>query len=156
MGREILFKAKSGVSGKWVEGLVFNAGNIQYIYTKPKSDGSRQEIYEVDPDTICQYTGLTDKNGKKIWENDIIKYHFGDYYAPVKFGEYQSCFDSTTTCHVGFYVDWDEKRDFRKDLGYWIKMVDAEVVGNIHDKSEQQKDQRSTIIYHDFMKKGRE
>lgn len=156
MGREILFKAKSGVSGKWVEGLVFNAGNIQYIYTKPKSDGSRQEIYEVDPDTICQYTGLTDKNGKKIWENDIVKYHYGDYYAPVKFGEYQSCFDSTTTCHVGFYVDWDEKRDFRKDLGYWIKMVDAEVVGNIHDKPEQQKDQRSTIIYKDFMKKGRE
>lgn len=156
MGREILFKAKSGVSGKWVEGLVFNAGNIQYIYTKPKSDGSRQEIYEVDPDTICQYTGLTDKNGKKIWENDIVKYHYGDYYAPVKFGEYQSCFDSTTTCHVGFYVDWDEKKDFRKDLGYWIKMVDAEVVGNIHDKPEQQKDQRSTIIYKDFMKKGRE
>jgi uncharacterized phage protein (TIGR01671 family) len=156
MGREILFKAKSGVSGKWVEGLVFNASNIQYIYTKPKSDGSRQEIYEVDPDTICQYTGLTDKNGKKIWENDIVKYHYGDYYAPVKFGEYQSCFDSTTTCHVGFYVDWDEKRDFRKDLGYWIKMVDAEVVGNIHDKPEQQKDQRSTIIYKDSMKKGRE
>ena len=79
-----------------------------------------------------------------------------DYYAPVKFGEYQSCFDSTTTCHVGFYVDWDEKKDFRKDLGYWIKMIDAEVVGNIHDKPEQQKDQRSTIIYKDFMKKGRE
>ena len=93
---------------------------------------------------------------RKIWENDIIKYHYGDYYAPVKFGEYQSCFDSTTTCHVGFYVDWDGKRDFRKDLGYWIKMVDAEVVGNIHDKSEQQKDQRSTIICRDFMKKGRE
>lgn len=35
-------------------------------------------------------------------------------------------------------------------------MVDAEVVGNIHDKSEQQKDQRSTIICRDFMKKGRE
>ena len=95
-------------------------------------------------------------NGRKIWENDIIKYRYGDYYAPVKFGEYQSCFDSTTTCHVGFYVDWDEKRDFRKDLGYWVKMVDAEVVGNIHDKPEQQKDQRSTIIYKDFMKKGRE
>lgn len=75
MGREILFKAKSGVSGKWVEGLVFNAGNMQYIYTKPKSDGSRQEIYEVDPDTICQYTGLMDKNGKKIWENDILMCH---------------------------------------------------------------------------------
>ena len=116
----------------------------------------RQNGYLVDSDTICQYTGLTDKKGRKVWENDIIKYHYGDYHAPVKFGEYQSCFDSTTTCHVGFYVDWDEKRDFRKDLGYWIKMVDAEVVGNIHDKSEQQKDQRSTIICRDFMKKGRE
>ena len=138
MKREILFKAKhihalpenEWMEGKWVEGFL---SGEDYI-----NDGTYE--YMIDPDTICQYTGLTDKKGRKIWENDIIKYHYGDYYAPVKFGEYQSCFDSTTTCHVGFYVDWDEKRDFRKDLGYWIKMVDAEVVGNIHDKSEQQKD----------------
>ena len=123
-------------------------------------DAEREE--EGIPDDIVYYLDCPmPEDGeeiivRKIWENDIIKYHYGDYYAPVKFGEYQSCFDSTTTCHVGFYVDWDEKRDFRKDLGYWIKMVDAEVVGNIHDKSEQQKDQRSTIICRDFMKKGRE
>ena len=154
MKREILFKAKhihalpenEWMEGKWVEGFL---SGEDYI-----NDGTYE--YMIDPDTICQYTGLTDKKGRKIWENDIIKYHYGDYYAPVKFGEYQSCFDSTTTCHVGFYVDWDEKRDFRKDLGYWIKMVDAEVVGNIYDKPEQQKDQRSTIICRDFMKKGRE
>ena len=154
MKREILFKAKhihalpenEWMEGKWVEGFLSGEDYINDV----------QNGYLVDSDTICQYTGLTDKKGRKIWENDIIKYHYGDYYAPVKFGEYQSCFDSTTTCHVGFYVDWDEKRDFRKDLGYWIKMVDAEVVGNIHDKSEQQKDQRSTIICRDFMKKGRE
>lgn len=144
MKREILFKAKhihalpenEWMEGKWVEGFL---SGEDYI-----NDGTYE--YMIDPDTICQYTGLTDKKGRKVWENDIIKYHYGDYYAPVKFGEYQSCFDSTTTCHVGFYVDWDGKRDFRKDLGYWIKMVDAEVVGNIHDKSEQQKDQRSTIV----------
>lgn len=64
------------------------------------------------------------------------KYHFGEVYAPVKFGEYQSCFDSASTIHVGFYVDWNENHDFRKDLGYWIKMVDAEVVGNIFDNPE--------------------
>ena len=156
MNREILFRAKKVDGGEWVEGYVVQRYGAWFIYDIKNADTCRQNSYLVYSDTICQYTGLTDKKGRKIWENDIIKYHYGDYYAPVKFGEYQSCFDSTTTCHVGFYVDWDEKRDFRKDLGYWIKMVDAEVVGNIHDKSEQQKDQRSTIIYRDFMKKGRE
>lgn len=156
MNREILFRAKKVDGGEWVEGYVVQRYGAWFIYDIKNADTCRQNNYLVDQDTICQYTGLIDKNGKKIWENDIIKYHYGDCYAPVKFGEYQSCFDSTTTCHVGFYVDWDEKRDFRKDLGYWIKMVDAEVVGNIHDNPEQQKDQRSTIIYKDFMKKGRE
>ena len=75
---------------------------------------------------------LSDKN----YIYDIIKYHFGEVYAPVKFGEYQSCFDNASTIHVGFYVDWNENHDFRKDLGYWIKLVDAEVVGNIFDNPE--------------------
>ena len=156
MNREILFRAKKVDGGEWVEGYVVQRYGAWFIYDIKNADTCRQNGYLVDSDTICRYTGLTDKKGRKVWENDIIKYHYDDYYAPVKFGEYQSCFDSTTTCHVGFYVDWDGKRDFRKDLGYWIKMVDAEVVGNIHDKSEQQKDQRSTIICRDFMKKGRE
>lgn len=100
------------------------------------NDKSLEGEFLVDKNTICQYTGLIDKNGKKIWEGDIIKYHFGEVYAPVKFGEYQSCFDSTSTRHVGFYVDWNENHDFRKDLGYWIKLADAEVVGNLFDNPE--------------------
>ena len=92
----------------------------------------------VDPSTICQCTGLKDKNGKLIWENDIIKYHFGNVYAPIKYGEYQSCFDSTSTGHIGFYVDWTgtTKENMRKDLGYWINMICAEVVGNMFDNPE--------------------
>ena len=129
--REILFRGKhmhvcpenKHLDGTWVEGYLVDENHI--------NDGKCEFL--IDPETICQYTGLTDKNGKKIWEGDIVKYHFGDYYAPVKFGEYQSCFDSKSACHVGFYVDWNEIRDFRKDLGYWVKMVDAEIVGNIFD-----------------------
>lgn len=92
----------------------------------------------IDPNTICQCTGLKDKNGKLIWENDIIKYHFGDAYAPIKYGEYQSCFDSTSTGHIGFYVDWrgTKKENMRKDLGYWINMIGAEVVGNIFNNPD--------------------
>lgn len=136
MSREILFRAKKVEGGEWVDGYIVKKHGTYFLYDINNSDTCRQNNYLIDEDTICQYTGLTDMNGKKIWEGDIIKYHFGEVYAPVKFGEYQSCFDSTSTSHVGFYVDWDEKHDVRKDLGYWIKLVDAEVVGNIFDNPE--------------------
>ena len=90
----------------------------------------------VDPSTICQCTGLRDKHGKLIFENDIIKYNFGEEYAPIKYGVYQSCFDSTKTGHCGFYVDWPDSENKRKDLGYWINMVDAEIAGNVFDNTE--------------------
>ena len=90
----------------------------------------------INPETLCQFAGLCDKNGNKIWENDIIKYHFGENYAPIKYGCYQNCFDSQKTEHVGFYVDWSDGKCLRKDLGYWIDMVYAMPVGNIYDNPE--------------------
>lgn len=123
MNREILLRAKhihamdsnEHLNGTWVQGYL---SDENYIYDK-----SLEGEFLIDENTICQYTGLTDKNEKKIWEGDIIKYHFGEVYAPVKFGEYQSCFDSTSTCHVGFYVDWDKTIILEKtwDIGLsWL------------------------------------
>ena len=81
---------------------------------------------------------MKDKNGKLIWENDIVKDLFSDACAQIKYGGYQSCFDSTKVEHIGFYVDWSGRysKRYRKDLGYWINMVDAEVVGNVFDNPE--------------------
>ena len=128
-----LFKAKT-CNGEWVTGFLHCKDGKWYISNKAGSPFA----YEVRPDTICQCTGLKDKNGNLIWENDIVKDLFSDACAQIKYGSYQSCFDSTKTEHVGFYVDWSGKytKIYRKDLGYWINMVNAEVIGNIFDNTE--------------------
>lgn len=143
-----LFKAKELDGGEWVKGNYVKGldefANCEeaHIIFEPNamfySSGETDGWYKVDPTTICQCTGLKDKNGKLIWENDIVKDLFSDACAQIKYGSYQSCFDSTKTEHVGFYVDWSGKytKRYRKDLGYWINMVNAEVIGNIFDNPE--------------------
>lgn len=71
--REILFKAKRKDNGEWVEGLPgydIN-GNITELEVYKKFSDCR--IYEINPDTLCQYIGKTDKKNRKIFENDIVK-----------------------------------------------------------------------------------
>lgn len=121
--REILFKAKRIDNGEWVVGQYVNTcypGNDKetghFIVVYPN------EYHEIYTSTICQFTGLCDKNGKRIWENDIIQY--GAVAAVVKFGEYGNG-------NLGFYVDFPEETNYRKDFSYWAKKV--VVIGNAVD-----------------------
>lgn len=129
-----LCKAKRVDNGEWVQGYLYGIWDKRYILWGMTNDVPN--MIEVDPSTICLCSGLKDKNGNLIWENDVIKYHFGDAYAQIRYGAYQNCFDSQKAEHIGFYVDWSESRNYRKDLGYWINMVNAEVVGNVFDNPE--------------------
>ena len=67
-----LFKAKRLDNGEWVQGYLFGIWEKRYILWGMTND--IPNMVEVDPSTICQCTGLKDKNDKLIWENDIVDF----------------------------------------------------------------------------------
>lgn len=151
--REILFKAKRKKDGKWIEGYyvyhitrtpcpigdsIKPEDEMHVIMCDGFSDWNmpRDTVhYDIDPETLCQFTGLTDKNGNKIWENDIVHYHgIHDDIGVIRYGEYS---DNTQKHHIGFYTDWkDFGYMFRQDLGFWVREREIEVIGNVFDNPE--------------------
>lgn len=133
--REILFKAKRVNNGEWVEGWLFKTQEHSYIAYDIQFDDdlflSPQNIFiEIDTDTICQYTGLTDKNGNKIWENDVVRYY--DDLAEmekedlIKWNETHASFTRLHESKMGLqYLYIDECIANR-----------CEVIGNIFDNAE--------------------
>ena len=74
--REILSKAKRIDNGKWIEGYYQKRydllGNEEHLIFHADSY-TVWEYAEIDPETLCQFTGMTDKNGVRIWKNDIVE-----------------------------------------------------------------------------------
>lgn len=131
MNREILFKAKRKDNGEWVEGLPGYDidGNITEL--EVYKSFCNCQIHAIDPDTLCQYTGLTDKNGEKIWENDIVRDKTGDifriYWSEQLLNYSAKCVKSTFSVFIN--QKWD--------LGTLLKsQIDVEVCGNIFDNAE--------------------
>ena len=124
-----LFKAKRIDNGEWVEGALFNGESHciigQEIKFSPYTEHECKIVgYEVDRDTICQCTGLKDKNGKLIWENEIIKCKFGIAVAVWDKSEWR--------------IKWVKDNIWRKDLHYWVVEDNqrTEVIGNKFDNPE--------------------
>ena len=129
MVREILFKAKRKDDGKWVEGYYekrFDVdGNEQHFIFWAKSY-TVWEYAEIDPETLFQYTGLSDKNGKKIWENVVlVEKHKG--IVTVK---YRAVFD----LEEGAWM-LETKSGARYGIGA-VNQRNYEVIGNIFDNPE--------------------
>ena len=143
MDDRYLFRAKRTDNGEWVEGALFDGKEHCIIGQKIKfspyvSLECKITGYEVDPSTICQCTGLTDKNGKKIFEGDIVRY--GEICGEVKFGLHESNWQ-ICKYNQGFYIEFPEEGLYRKELGYYENKV--VVIGNIYDSPKLLEDEEN-------------
>lgn len=133
--REILFKAKRKDNGKWVEGYYCKTtiGNdvrpSDLIFVPFKV--SRNEEWgwmKVDFDTICQYTGLTDKNGKRIWEHDIVNRTDLHVVSEPSIGFIEYDLENTS-----FLIHWTNKVEYSPTYHWKDKL---QVIGNIFDNAD--------------------
>ena len=152
MNDRYLYRAKRTDNGEWVEGYLYGIWERRYILWGMTNDVP--DMIEVDTSTICQCTGLRDKNGKLIWENDIVDFlgHKGKVmYECGSFGiAYRECIDweeiesnicSVTGCDNALYACendnyislWEIYWNFN-DEDYSVNTVD--VIGNIFDNPE--------------------
>ena len=127
--REILFRAKRLDHGEWVEGYLYRLEETLNPFIMCKNRNG--ESFEVDPSTVCQYTGLTDKNGKQIFEGDKIT---------MTFSHGQRTANAVGFRGGSFGLHWK-----RGGVGHFaaftgICHVEYEVTGSIHDKEEEGRD----------------
>ena len=132
--REILFRGNRKDNGEWFEGcLLYDEENNEAFIAKHFEDKSGY-FNEVIPETVGQYTGLIDKNGKKIFEGDIVLF---EDECPSNY-EYHDCTEMRCgAIEYGdncFYIT-NRIAVTMEDLIYDGKL-DVEVIGNIHDNPE--------------------
>ncbi len=133
--RDILFRAKK-LTGEWVEGYyVMYSTSIAYPYLYPNGEHYIQTIphnirFDIDPDTLCQYTGLDDKNNVEIYEGDIIRY-VDEVTGKEKTDEIE--YNET---HAAFC------RLYKSEMGLQYLFINeavankCEVIGNLFDNPE--------------------
>lgn len=139
--REILFRGKRLDNGKYVDGNLFVSDTEGRTYILVGSRIVTIE-WEIDPSTIGQYTGLTDKNGKRIFEGDIVRTHYAntrkaDFVEQVVFhnGRFSSLYELRGPGNGKMWANLpDSVPHLPMDKTPYMEW--CEIIGNIHDNPE--------------------
>ena len=121
--REILFRGKRADNGEWAYGMPCY-GDDTFTISGVEAGLQIGDVYDVDPATVGQFTGLTDKNGKKIFEGDII-----NGYTMTGMNDRRGEPVTWSELFSGWYAG--ENKSMYGGLGEIY-----EVIGNIHDNPE--------------------
>lgn len=116
--REILFRGKRTDNDEWIEGCFLDKNNIGIFYDDTEEFDFTVNIFSVIPETVGQYTDLTDKNGKKIFEGDIVKGTFFGLPIPIEDDVFSICWQEDVAGYKANYFE------------------NVEVIGNIYDNPE--------------------
>ena len=125
--KEIKFKAKRLNDNQWVEGDLLHRITDTCIAVKDMDD---IVYYPVDPSTVCQYTGLKDKDGREIWEHDLLRYKFPDAFDKAVL--YKVVWNPKIASFVVNYAKCNEY--MTSPLGNTLSNISLRVVGNEFDK----------------------
>ena len=130
--REIKFRGKD-FSGVWhyghfyIEAVEIDALGFEYVSFIKEVYGDHFKDYDVDPETVGQFTGLHDKNGREIYENDIVK---ADHHNPKNY--------RIEFLEGGFCGAWNNGEGFPIDINHFYDSTGCciEVVGTFHENPE--------------------
>ena len=126
--REILFRGKRIDNGEWITGGIFQqkADDVkdEVVYIIDNSSNDVDWAHRVIPETVGQFTGVTDKKGNRVFEGSIFRYepHFTTEKACLGIVKYRNTYDRQRACNdCGFVIEWQHEPllTLREDLLYW-------------------------------------